>query len=777
MFVLACQIVIAQIPKTISYQGVLTNSDGTPVADGNYKITFGIHIIDEGGSEVWMETHNSVVVANGIFNVILGSIEPLDLPFDLPYWLGIRIGEASELMPRVPLTSSPYSLNALSASNAWRLTGNIVTTASNFLGTTNDQSLELRVNSIRALLIQPNAASPNLIGGYLSNGIKPGIYGAVIGGGGVVGDFNYIMNNYCTIGGGFGNQAGNDEGIEGKAATIGGGGNNTATEEYATVSGGANNTADRGAAVGGGEGNAASGIHSAIGGGWSNTASMSNSTVGGGYLNEASGWVATIGGGYSNVASGDDAIIGGGGHNQASALYATIGGGGGGDFLDGNVVADDYGTVSGGRHNQAGNDTGTMEDAAYATVGGGKDNTAYSLGATVGGGGSNIASNTMAAIAGGGYNQASGIGTTAVGGMYNKAIGPYSTVGGGTYNWAHGEYSTIGGGGSILESDGNQVTDDGGTVSGGTANQAGNGETSTTDTPYATVSGGTVNTASGEASTIGGGSTNTANSIGATIAGGWNNAAMANFATVAGGGSDTIGKGNRATQPHSTVSGGFNNIASGEFATVCGGGNNTAGGYSGAIAGGVWNEANGQFSFAAGRQAKSNHDGCFVWGDSNAGNVESSDTNQFIARSTGGVYFYTNSGLTAGMYLGSGGSSWNVVSDRELKRNIRQVDGKEILTQLAQIPISQWSYKAQDSSIEHIGPMAQDFYDAFGLGADDKHINTIDPDGVALAAIQGLYELVKEKDEKIANQQQQMVVLEERLAFLESLILSKEMQK
>jgi hypothetical protein len=55
------------------------------------------------------------------------------------------------------------------------------------------------------------------------------------------------------------------------------------------------------------------------------------------------------------------------------------------------------------------------------------------------------------------------------------------------------------------------------------------------------------------------------------------------------------------------------------------------------------------------------------------------------------------------------------------------------------MPITSWSYKAESPSVRHIGPMAQDFYKAFGLGLDDKHITTIDEGGVALAAIKGLY--------------------------------------
>jgi hypothetical protein len=62
--------------------------------------------------------------------------------------------------------------------------------------------------------------------------------------------------------------------------------------------------------------------------------------------------------------------------------------------------------------------------------------------------------------------------------------------------------------------------------------------------------------------------------------------------------------------------------------------------------------------------------------------------------------------------------------------------------------------------------MAQDFYAAFGLGEDDKHINTVDPDGVALAAIQGLYELVQEKDAKISALEARLEAMEASLGEL-----------
>jgi hypothetical protein len=86
-----------------------------------------------------------------------------------------------------------------------------------------------------------------------------------------------------------------------------------------------------------------------------------------------------------------------------------------------------------------------------------------------------------------------------------------------------------------------------------------------------------------------------------------------------------------------------------------------------------------------------------------------------------------------------------------MKRNARMVNGEEILNKVAALPIKRWSYKSQDPSFEHIGPMAQDFYAAFGLGENNKTISTIDPSGVALAAIQQLNrrndELKKENKE------------------------------
>ena len=115
VFILIAQVSWGDIPETISYQGVLTDASGTPVADGSYSLTISIYDTETGVAALWSETHSPVTVKSGIFSVILGAGTPpvpLALPFDQQYWLGVRIGTGPELIPRIRFTSSAYSLNA-----------------------------------------------------------------------------------------------------------------------------------------------------------------------------------------------------------------------------------------------------------------------------------------------------------------------------------------------------------------------------------------------------------------------------------------------------------------------------------------------------------------------------------------------------------------------------------------------------------------------------------------------------------------------------------------
>ena len=112
-FVFYISILHAQVPEKLSYQALLTDSEGNPVATGNHVMTFHLYTAPTAADPVWSESQ-SVAVSNGVLNVILGSIEPFNFDFDRPYWLGITIGSNPELTPRIELTSLPYALNARS---------------------------------------------------------------------------------------------------------------------------------------------------------------------------------------------------------------------------------------------------------------------------------------------------------------------------------------------------------------------------------------------------------------------------------------------------------------------------------------------------------------------------------------------------------------------------------------------------------------------------------------------------------------------------------------
>jgi hypothetical protein len=79
-----------------------------------------------------------------------------------------------------------------------------------------------------------------------------------------------------------------------------------------------------------------------------------------------------------------------------------------------------------------------------------------------------------------------------------------------------------------------------------------------------------------------------------------------------------------------------------------------------------------------------------------------------------------------------------ILSDVNPKENFKDLDGDAVLSKIATMPIREWNYKAQEASVRHLGPTAQDFHAAFGLGDDRSTINGIDADGVALRAIQAL---------------------------------------
>ncbi|MEW5723479.1 MAG: hypothetical protein AB1896_10255, partial [Thermodesulfobacteriota bacterium] len=88
----------------------------------------------------------------------------------------------------------------------------------------------------------------------------------------------------------------------------------------------------------------------------------------------------------------------------------------------------------------------------------------------------------------------------------------------------------------------------------------------------------------------------------------------------------------------------------------------------------------------------------------------------------------------------------------------------EILEKLGTLPILSWKYRTEEEPARHIGPSGQDFHKAFQFGADDGYLNGVDADGIALAAIQSLYNMVKDRGKTIADQEARIRQMEEEMA-------------
>jgi hypothetical protein len=123
----APQFVAAQVPETISYQGILTDNEGDLISDGNYDLHFNLYDSFSEGNKLWSESQ-TILINKGVFNTILGEFIPINLSFDKQYWLGISINSDPELTPRIKLTTSPYSMNSrqiLGGKNIFPSDGNV----------------------------------------------------------------------------------------------------------------------------------------------------------------------------------------------------------------------------------------------------------------------------------------------------------------------------------------------------------------------------------------------------------------------------------------------------------------------------------------------------------------------------------------------------------------------------------------------------------------------------------------------------------------------------
>lgn len=255
------------------------------------------------------------------------------------------------------------------------------------------------------------------------------------------------------------------------------------------------------------------------------------------------------------------------------------------------------------------------------------------------------------------------------------------------------------------------------------------------------------------------------------------NAAVDTIGGTVGGGGGLSGP-NIVSADFATVSGGSGNGASGTHATVSGGADNTASGLAATVGGGNLNVASGQYAFAAGNRAVADDAGAFVWGDGQGSDVHSPGTNTFTVRAEGGIWLGTGAApasMTAGRFLStstggylSSAGVWTSTSSRSKKRDFREVDVRDVLEKVAALPVQTWSYAAEPATVRHMGPVAEELHAAFGLGADAAAISMVDGDGVALAAIQGLYQALKERDARIGELEAQLQARAEAAARLEA---------
>jgi hypothetical protein len=173
--------------------------------------------------------------------------------------------------------------------------------------------------------------------------------------------------------------------------------------------------------------------------------------------------------------------------------------------------------------------------------------------------------------------------------------------------------------------------------------------------------------------------------------------------------------------------------------------------------------------------------GTFIWSDGSA--TATADTfrntanNEFAARATGGFRFRTNLGGTTGCNLPAGSGVFNCTSSRYTKQNFLAVNGEDILARLRSVPVTTWNYISEGAQSKHMGPMAEDFYQAFGLGTTNTAIGVQDLAGVSLAAVKSLDERTAQLQqrtlevEKLRSEVQELraanATMEQRLAALE----------
>jgi len=482
-------------------------------------------------------------------------------------------------------------LDGLSSAAFWNLSGNNNASGTAFLGTVDNSALELRANNARAMRLIPGTIGASVVAGSPANGVASNISAAAVLGG----LNNTVSNNYGFIGGGSANRVG------AQSAAVLAGDNNTATGSASVVPGGTGNLA--GGVNSFAAGNAAQALHNGTFV-WADFSSgnVFTSTAPHQVLFRATGGVGI---GTNNPQSALHVA----GTVQASGLKFTTS-----PSAGALLTADASGNASWQQPAVRSETNATSPNI----IGGAAANSVAAgvVGAAIGGGGNSTFSNHVA----GNYG-------TVAGGFDNRVLNLGGVIGGGFSNAVTNDYGVIGGGVA-------NVSAERATVAGGQQNVAGGIRSA--------VGGGLLNRALGQESAIAGGVSNIASGLRAFVGGGDTNVASGSRSVIAG------GEANRATNAFSTVGGGFANTNHGLAATISGGQNNAATNNAATVPGGSGNVAGGQYSFAAGRNARALHDGAFVWSDASSSTPFSSTApNQFTVRAAGGVGINTNNPFAA----------------------------------------------------------------------------------------------------------------------------------
>lgn len=421
-----------------------------------------------------------------------------------------------------------------------------------------------------------------------------------------------------------------------------------------------------------------------------------------------------------------------------------------------------------------GNSVSSLASAGVALGGGSPAAAQHTLSgdyASITGGYSNSATGDRSHVGGGDDNSASGYASVVAGGGNNGASGIYSTVGGGQSNFATGTsgieaWTTVGGG------YGNKASGDSSTVAGGNSNDSSG--------IYSTVPGGRLNCAGGDMSFAAG-------FRAVTRAG--NQAGDEQCFQVAGSGDANGDEGTfiwADSQNANFISTGPNQFLVRSEGGVGINGTPAAAGLEMSIFGATPFDGFVEFGLIPKPSLNGNTGERVEFGvgkggvganDADLRIVHRNDSSAFFEHLSidgdGSVIVRSNPANTnQGVQLAIGAGAWSTLSDRNLKTDIQSILPLDVLERLVAMPIQQWRYIGQPGEVQHIGPMAQDFAAAFGVGENDTTISTVDADGVALAAIQGLNqkletELAQSRAEN-AGLQAQLQQLAARLAALEA---------